>query len=205
MGAETRMDSTNKETTTITLTEAAAEKVQAIIEQESYDEIAGLRISISGQKANEFEYALGLEVEARSDDLVIESKGVKILVDPTSFKNLGGAALDYVDDLNASGFRVDNPNQPTWEDPRAQEIQLVIDNQINPSVASHGGYIQLLDVQDETIYVHMGGGCQGCGMAKATLKQGVERIIKDHFPEINHVIDTTDHAAGSNPYYQSES
>ncbi|MAJ72732.1 Fe/S biogenesis protein NfuA [Candidatus Poribacteria bacterium] len=204
MGAETRMDSTNKETTTITLTEAAAEKVQAIIEQESYDEIAGLRISISGQKANEFEYALGLEVEARPDDLVIESKGVKVLVDPASFKNLGGAALDYVDDLNASGFRVDNPNQPTWEDPRAQEIQLVIDNQINPSVASHGGYIQLLDVQDETIYVHMGGGCQGCGMAQATLKQGVERIIKDHFPEINHVIDTTDHAAGTNPYYQSE-
>ena len=186
------------------MTEAAAEKVQAIIEQESYDEIAGLRISISGQKANEFEYALGLEVEARPDDLVIESKGVKVLVDPASFKNLGGAALDYVDDLNASGFRVDNPNQPTWEDPRAQEIQLVIDNQINPSVASHGGYIQLLDVQDETIYVHMGGGCQGCGMAQATLKQGVERIIKDHFPEINHVIDTTDHAAGTNPYYQSE-
>ena len=204
MGAETRMDSTNKETTTITLTEAAAEKVQAIIEQESYDEIAGLRVSINGQKANEFEYALGLEVEARPDDLVIESKGVKVLVDPASFKNLGGSALDYVDDLNASGFRVDNPNQPTWEDPRAQEIQLVIDNQINPSVASHGGYIQLLDVQDETIYVHMGGGCQGCGMAKATLKQGVERIIKDHFPEINHVIDTTDHAAGTNPYYQSE-
>ena len=204
MGAETRMDSTNKETTTITLTEAAAEKVQAIIEQESYDEIAGLRISINGQKANEFEYALGLEVEARPDDLVIESKGVKVLVDPASFKNLGGAALAYVDDLNASGFRVDNPNQPTWEDPRAQEIQLVIDNQINPSVASHGGYIQLLDVQDETIYVHMGGGCQGCGMAQATLKQGVERIIKDHFPEINHVIDTTDHAAGTNPYYQSE-
>ena len=58
MGAETRMDSTNKETTTITLTEAAAEKVQAIIEQESYDEIAGLRISINGQKANEFEYAI---------------------------------------------------------------------------------------------------------------------------------------------------
>ena len=198
------MDSTNKQAAKIMLTEAAAAKVQDIIEQESYDEITGLRISINGQTATAFEYGLGLEVETRSDDLVIESKGVKVLVDPSSFEKLAGATLDYVEDLNASGFRVDNPNQPTWEDPRAQEIQQVIDNQINPSVASHGGYIQLLDVQGETIYVHMGGGCQGCGMAKATLKQGVERVIKDHFPEIQHVIDTTDHAAGKNPYYQPE-
>ncbi len=198
------MDSTNKQAAKIMLTEAAAAKVQDIIEQESYDDITGLRISINGQTATTFEYGLGLEVETRSDDLVIESRGVKVLVDPSSFEKLAGATLDYVEDLNASGFRVDNPNQPTWEDPRAQEIQQVIDNQINPSVASHGGYIQLLDVQGETIYVHMGGGCQGCGMAKATLKQGVERVIKDHFPEIQHVIDTTDHAAGKNPYYQPE-
>jgi len=198
------MDSTDKQTAKIILTEAAAAKVQDIIEQESYDEITGLRISINGQTATAFEYGLGLEVETRPDDLVIESKGVKVLVDPSSFEKLAGSTLDYVEDLNASGFRVDNPNQPTWEDPRAQEIQQVIDNQINPSVASHGGYIQLLDIRGETIYVHMGGGCQGCGMAKATLKQGVERVIKDHFPEIQHVIDTTDHAAGTNPYYQPE-
>ena len=198
------MDSTNKQAAKIMLTEAAAAKVQDIIEQESYDDITGLRISINGQTATTFEYGLGLEAETRSDDLVIKSRGVKVLVDPSSLEKLAGATLDYVEDLNASGFRVDNPNQPTWEDPRAQEIQQVIDNQINPSVASHGGYIQLLDVQGETIYVHMGGGCQGCGMAKATLKQGVERVIKDHFPEIQHVIDTTDHAAGKNPYYQPE-
>ena len=87
-----------------------------------------------------------------------------------------------------------------------QEIQKFIDEDINPALAGHGGFLEIADFNDEhnDIYVTMGGGCQGCGMAKATLKQGVERIIKDHFPEINHVIDTTDHAAGTNPYYQSE-
>ena len=134
----------------------------------------------------------------------MEVDGFNVLIDPKSFENLAGSTLDYVEDLNASGFRVDNPNQPAWENPKAQEIQELIDTQINPSVASHGGYIQLLEVQSDTIYVHMGGGCQGCGMAQATLKQGIESTIKDNFPEIQHVIDTTDHAAGTNPYYQTE-
>ena len=80
----------------------------------------------------------------------------------------------------------------------------MLDQHINPSLAAHGGYAELVKMEETVAHILMGGGCQGCGMAQATLKQGVERIIKDHFPEINHVIDTTDHAAGTNPYYQSE-
>jgi Fe-S cluster biogenesis protein NfuA len=82
-------------------------------------------------------------------------------------------------------------------------VQEILDNEINPSVASHGGYISLLDVQDTRVFLHMGGGCQGCGMASATLKHGVETSLRSQIPEISEIFDTTDHGAGANPYYQS--
>jgi Fe-S cluster biogenesis protein NfuA len=82
-------------------------------------------------------------------------------------------------------------------------VQEILDKEINPSVASHGGYISLLDVQGTRVFVHMGGGCQGCGMASATLKQGVETTLRSQIPEITEIFDTTDHGAGANPYYES--
>ena len=82
-------------------------------------------------------------------------------------------------------------------------VQEILDNEINPSVASHGGYISLLDVQGTRVFLHMGGGCQGCGMASATLKHGVETSLRSQIPEITEILDTTDHAAGANPYYDS--
>jgi Fe/S biogenesis protein NfuA len=81
------------------------------------------------------------------------------------------------------------------------KVQELIDSSINPAVAGHGGWVELLDVKDNTVYLQMGGGCQGCGAADITLKAGIERLIKEEIPEINEVLDATDHAAGSNPYY----
>ncbi|PKL77101.1 MAG: hypothetical protein CVV27_06905, partial [Candidatus Melainabacteria bacterium HGW-Melainabacteria-1] len=81
-------------------------------------------------------------------------------------------------------------------------VQELIDSQISPSLAMHGGYLELMEVRDGKAFVHFGGGCQGCGMADVTLKQGVEKLIKDTIPEITAVIDSTDHAQGENPYYQ---
>ena len=185
----------------IQLTPIAKERVKSIIDSEDL-EVEGLRVSITGRTASTFEYSLGLEVELHPDDVVIDLGDLKVLVDSQSMDSLKGSIIDYVEDLNASGFRVDNPNQPTWDDSRAQKIQELIDTRINPSVASHGGNIQLLDVTEDSVYVHMGGGCQGCGQATATLKQGVQAMIQEEFPEIVNVIDTTDHAAGTNPYYQ---
>jgi Fe/S biogenesis protein NfuA len=81
-------------------------------------------------------------------------------------------------------------------------VQELIDSSINPAVAGHGGWVQLLDVRDNKVYITMGGGCQGCGAADVTLKAGIERLIKEEIPEVEEVLDTTDHGAGSNPYYQ---
>ena len=89
--------------------------------------------------------------------------------------------------------------------PESSKIQAkvveVLQNQINPAIASHGGTIELLEVKNNDIYVKMGGGCQGCGMASATLKQGVEQTLRKEIPEIGAIYDTTDHASGTNPYY----
>ncbi len=80
-------------------------------------------------------------------------------------------------------------------------IQGILDREVNPSVASHGGVVRLLDVKENQVYVQMGGGCQGCGMADVTLKQGVEIAIRSEIPEVGEIMDTTDHASGNNPYY----
>ena len=186
----------------LTVTEAAKQKIQSVIEDQGL-EVEGLRVSINGRSASAFEYGLGLEVEPDPNDVVIDCGEFKVLVDPESAENLKGATIDYVEDLNSSGFKIDNPNAPTWDNPKAQAIQQLIDERINPAVASHGGHIDLLDVTDDSIYIHMGGGCQGCGMANVTLKHGIEGMIQEHFPEIKNIIDTTDHESGTNPYYQS--
>ena len=80
-------------------------------------------------------------------------------------------------------------------------VQELIDTTINPAVAGHGGYVELIDVQDNRVYLQMGGGCQGCGAADITLKSGIERLIKEELPEVVEVLDTTDHSSGTNPYY----
>jgi Fe/S biogenesis protein NfuA len=81
-------------------------------------------------------------------------------------------------------------------------IQEMIDYQINPAVAGHGGFIEFIDYKEGVVYLRMGGGCQGCGMANVTLKQGIERMLREEIPEIQQIMDVTDHAGGSNPYYQ---
>lgn len=80
-------------------------------------------------------------------------------------------------------------------------VQQVIDTQINPMVEMHGGRIRLLDVKDNVVFIEMGGGCQGCGMADVTLKSGIERVIREFIPEVGDILDVTDHASGRNPYY----
>jgi Fe/S biogenesis protein NfuA len=82
-----------------------------------------------------------------------------------------------------------------------ERVQTLIDNSINPAVAAHGGYIELIDVKDDTVYIQMAGGCQGCGAADVTLKAGIERLIKEEIPEVREILDVTDHASGNNPYY----
>ncbi len=186
----------------LTITDAAKKKVLAILEGEEQKDLA-LRVAIRGRGPGGFRYELQFvgTGERGAEDTVVNAGGFDVLVDPDSAPNLNGATVDFLDGVTESGFKVDNPN-PLWTDPKAQAVQEVIDTQINPGVASHGGHVALLDVKDNIAYIALGGGCQGCGMVDVTLKQGIEVLLKEAVPEIHQVIDTTDHAAGKNPFYQ---
>jgi len=81
-------------------------------------------------------------------------------------------------------------------------VQKILDEMINPAIAGHGGFVDVLDVKENLVYLRLGGGCQGCGMVNVTLKQGIETTLKEEIPQIAGVIDQTDHAGGTNPYYQ---
>ena len=89
------------------------------------------------------------------------------------------------------------------EDVLRQKVQKFLDENVNPAVASHGGYITLIDVQGQNLFIQMGGGCQGCGQANVTLREGVETSLRQNFPDIGEILDVTDHASGENPYYGS--
>jgi NFU1 iron-sulfur cluster scaffold homolog, mitochondrial len=83
-----------------------------------------------------------------------------------------------------------------------EKVQYLLAHKINPGVAAHAGFVELIDVKDNNVYIRLGGGCQGCGAADFTLRQGIEAIIRKEVPEILQVLDVTDHAAGVNPYYR---
>ena len=108
----------------------------------------------------------------------------------------------YIPEIPAVRDSFDAIPRPGLDTPTAHAIQRLLDEQINPAVASHGGFISLIDAQEDIAYIELGGGCQGCGMADVTLKQGVEKTILEMIPEISVVRDVTDHASGDNPYYR---
>jgi len=191
----------------ITVTDIAREKFRAALDAE---EESGYAIRLTVAQTNPMSFDHDLEMappdSKQPEDLELLVGDVKIWVDPRSAKLLDGATIDYLTDgLHGEGFKFENPNEPTkkeFTDPIAIKFQELLDKEINPNIAAHGGIITLLDYKDSKAYIHMGGGCQGCGMASVTLKQGIEVAIKQAAPEIEHVIDTTDHDSGENPYFE---
>ena len=187
----------------ITFTDAARDKLLEILDEQSLRGTGAIRVSILGRGPGGFEYGMNVEPEGEPEpgDLTFSAGDLRVLVDGQSASLVQGATVDFADQLMGGGFRIDNPN-PMWTDPVAQGIQELIDEQINPAVANHGGHVTLLDVKDNLVFVRLGGGCQGCGMVDVTLRQGIEALIQQEFPQIIRVIDQTDHAGGDNPYYQ---
>lgn len=108
----------------------------------------------------------------------------------------------YIPEVEEVINHLDAIPKPGLDTPEGQAIKRVLDDEVNPQIAMHGGHIALVDVIEDTAYVRLEGGCQGCGMASVTLKQGVEGAIMQVAPSITQVLDTTDHAGGENPYYQ---
>jgi Fe/S biogenesis protein NfuA len=189
----------------ISFTRAAVAKLNEV-KQNNRHPVAGLRLQIVGRSGGEFQHVLSLVEDGAqvAGDLVVESSGIRVFIELRNARYVDGVEIDYEDRGPAtSGLKYANPN-PLWFDERELRIQEVFDREINPAIAAHGGYVNLLAVEGTTAFVELGGGCQGCGMADVTLKQGIEVAIREVAPEIERVIDQTDHAAGENPYFQPE-
>ncbi len=187
---------------TLTVTDAAAEKIRAAKTSEGRDNVA-LRV-MAREDGAKFRYELKLvDTDSKeADDSVIHLDGIDIYLDRESVPRLARATLDYVEDISGSGLKFDNPNQTTLaRNPLAVRVQEVLDDRVNPGLASHGGVVSLVEIQGDRVVLSFGGGCQGCGMADVTLKEGVSAQLKQQIPEISEVVDATDHAAGENPYY----
>ena len=199
------------------VTDDAAEVVLGALAEEADGPSLGLRVAISGTEMSpsmtfEFGYDLSLHEIEQVDggDVVYEAAGLTVIIPGDSVENLTGATLDVPSNPLQGGLVIRNPNRPDMADridlsesgSVAERLQNLLNNHVNPSLAAHGGYVELVKVEDSQAYLLMGGGCQGCTMSAATLHQGVATIITQHVPEILDVIDVTDHAAGENPFYQ---
>ena len=191
------------------ITQKAIDKITELIAQSSEQNeklVKGLRVGAEARSPLKVDFRLAFigDGQENDDDEVIPFPGFEVYVDPESLPYVEDAIVDFVDGLMGSGFKVERKHKamPTASGPVAERIQQVLEQQINPAVASHGGSVALIDVKENVAYVELGGGCQGCGMADVTLKQGIEVAIKEAVPEITDVLDVTEHADGNNPYYQ---
>ena len=186
----------------LTITEKAQEMLGEFADSADESVELILRVEIVGRGPKGFQYDLqfGGREDSKEDDIQLDIDGMSVLVAARSAQYLEGTTLDYKETLMGGGFSFDNPN-PLWVDELSKAVAEIIASEVNPVVASHGGHVDLVGVDDGKAIIAFGGGCQGCGMVDVTLKQGVEVMIKDNVPGISEVIDATDHAAGTNPFY----
>jgi Fe/S biogenesis protein NfuA len=192
----------------ITLTDKAHEVVRRYM-SESDGEFTALRIGISGGTpiAPNFEITLVGPDDIRETEQSVDVDDLTIVVEQEFRPRLEGASVDFVERVNERGFEVSLAAQegapaPSLDGPLAERVQSVLDAEINPAIASHGGSITLVGVEDTEIYLEMGGGCQGCAMSRMTLRQGVERMVRQAVPEVSVIHDVTDHASGENPFFE---
>lgn len=201
----------------IELTAAALDTVLAIRSEEGDPAGLCLRIEITGSKGVDFIYDLAFdELGSRADDDVVveidvvDGDPLSVLVPAATVDRLQGSVLDLPRDDGQGGLVIRNPNRPDplagvelhLEGSVADRVAQVLDQSVNPSLASHGGFATLVGVDDDhRVYITMGGGCHGCAMSRMTLTQGIDRSIREAVPEVIEVVDATDHTVGQNPFY----
>ena len=169
----------------------------------SSEKIQGVSIIIETKTERKANYSIQfIELsDTPAENISIDFENIPVLVSKEVIPYLEGTEVDLNDKGELEAF---NPNMSITEISGSveEQIQHVLDEEVNPMVASHGGVVSLLEVKDHNAYLEFGGGCQGCGMIDVTLKQGVEVMIKAQIPDIEAIYDVTDHAGGTNPYYQ---
>ena len=205
----------------VTVTEEARKVVVEAMAGEPDTENLALWLEVRGVQDANFAYDLYFQARrdaADEDAVFVDGDDLTIVVPSASVDRLRGARLEWSDD-GSGGLVLVNPNNPTPEEASpgvpagvlaagiageaAQHVVTVLDQVINPSIASHGGRADLVafDAAEGVAYLRLSGGCQGCAMSRMTLTQGIEVALRDEVPQITRVVDVTDHTGGENPYY----
>ena len=197
----------------LTITEEARAKVLEARAAEADADGLALWVEVDGEQSGAYTYLMEFRPTSElGDDVVIQHHDdLPVAIPADSVERLDGATLAF-----NGGMVMQNPNRPVPASPAMldrppadlsgevpQRVIQVLEEQINPAIASHGGHAELVAVEDSVAYLRLSGGCQGCGMAAVTLSQGIEVAILDMVPEITEVIDVTDHASGANPFYEA--
>jgi Fe/S biogenesis protein NfuA len=195
---------------------AALEMVREALVKEPNAADLALFLEVNGIYAGAYSYDLWFAPAARIDpgDAQQLEGDVRFVVPAQSLERLRGALLDVSTQAGEAGLVILNPNTPSLSarsaaprgdlsGPVARRVLEVLERDVNPVIATHGGRAGLVGVEGSTAYVEMSGGCQGCGLAQATLGQGIAAAITDAVAEISEVVDVTDHMAGSHPYLEA--
>ena len=199
------------------ITDPARENVLQVRAGQPNPESLALRIEVTGISDGEYESTMSfLPLEdAGPDDVVQHHDGLAIVIPADSVEKLRGATIELEGNLILGSLVIINPNSPSPAVAAAgrpppdlsgdvtQRVLQILAEQINRSIAAHGGYVELVAVENSTAYLRLSGGCQGCAMAPVTLTQGIEVAITGAVPEITRVVDVTDHASGTNPYFEA--
>jgi len=198
----------------LTVTPSGRTVVLDALAQEPDNDRLALWVEVTGARAGAYAYDIYFQAaaDAAPGDVRIDADGLTVVVPESSVERIRGARLDWSDE-GEGGLVMLNPNTPPRPDIRsprhgdlttdvAQRALAVLEEQVNPSIAMHGGRADLVAVEEGVAYVRLSGGCQGCGLAKVTLSQGIEVALVEGVEEILSVVDVTDHASGDNPYYE---
>jgi len=198
--------------TVLSVTPEALEMIIQLRDQEPGEGEFALSVEVTGFRGAQFTYELAFMPLAEKESGWVEERhgDLAIIFPETDVAKLEGATLELTD----QGLAMNNPNSPApppmeapkgdLTGPLVDRINQVLTEQVNPAVAAHGGGAELVSVDGTIAYLRLYGGCQGCGLAQVTLKQGIEKILLESIPELTEVLDVTDHASGTDPYYQSQ-
>lgn len=194
----------------IEITETAQTYFQRLIEQQDDDELA-LRISVNhaGTPGASCDLQFCPRGQSMPDDHELEYSGFSLFVAKASAPWLEKAQIDFEEDATGGQLTIKAPgingSEPSSEASLEDRIGWLLETEVNPALASHGGRVALVEITErKEVILQFGGGCQGCGMADVTLKQGIEQTLMRHIPEITAVMDATDHRSGTNPYYAGD-
>jgi len=192
----------------IEVSSTAQQYFQHLIDQQDVPGL-GLRIRVidPGTPRASCDLQFCPQGEEEATDQGVEFSGFNLYVAQDSAEWLLEATIDFEEDTGGGQLSIRAPNikgnMPGDEADLADRLAWVLETEINPGLASHGGRVALEEItEDRDVVLRFGGGCHGCGMVDVTLKEGIEKALKEHFPDVRSVIDATDHSSGKNPYYR---